>query len=72
MSLTPNEQRIHQLGRENATVHKALELTRYHDVSYTEALELAVIELAAQVAHSQEALTQSAMRAPAPIFIVKD
>ena len=69
MTNNPNSQRIQQLGRENPTVHAALSLHRFGDATYAEALEIVVIELAAQVAHSLEALTQAALRARAPTII---
>lgn len=72
MSRTPNAVTIESLARENAVIHRALSMVRHSEATYTEALELAVIELAAQVSHSLEALTQAAMRAPAPIIIAKE
>ncbi len=70
--MKPNAARIQQLALENVVVKRSLDLARHSEASYTEALELAVIEMAAQVAHSLEALTQAAMRAPTPIFITKE
>lgn len=70
--MKPNAARIQQLALENVVVNRALALGHHSEASYTEALEIAVIQLAAQVDHSLEALTQAAMRAPSPIFITKD
>lgn len=72
MSMKPNAARIQQLALENVVVSRALDLARNSEASYTEALEIAVIQLVAQVDHSLEALTKAAMRAPAPLFIVKE
>lgn len=69
MNIKANSARIQQLAMENVVINRALALARNSEASYTEALEIAVIQLAAQVDHSLEALTKAAMRAPAPIFI---
>lgn len=69
MNIKPNAARIKQLALENLVVNRSIALTINSDVTYTEALEIAVIQLVAQVDHSLEALTKAAMRAPAPIFI---
>lgn len=71
MAQSPNALHLEQLAREDVTVNRALYLYKCGQCSYEQALELAVIELAAQNAMMLEALTQAALRAPPPVLLVQ-
>lgn len=69
MTLSANALRIQQLSRENPVIHRALYLVRCEQLTYEQALECAVIELAAQSEVAQKILVEAALRQPAPVWV---
>lgn len=62
---------IQSLYSENVFVRRGLDMHKYGRCSYTEALELIVIQLAAVQAQQFEALVQTKIRSPFPESWIK-
>lgn len=62
---------LRDLYRENVIIHRGLDMHNYGKCSYTEALEIIIVQLAAVSAQQFEALVQAQIRSPYPASIIK-
>lgn len=70
MSNQALREQIELLAQNNVVLHRALSMVHHRQFTYEEALQMAVIQLAAITDSQQKTLLDFAMRQPAPIMMV--